>query len=51
MGAYVRWDRIERALREQRQLPTSPMPRLIVFGVALVISAGAALIYLAENGR
>ena len=29
VGAYVRWDGIERALREQRQLPTDPLPRLL----------------------
>ncbi len=51
VGSYVRWERIERALREQRQLPTSPMPRLIVFGVSVVIAAGATLIYLAQTGR
>lgn len=51
VGAYVRWDGIERALREQRQLPTDPLPRLLVLGVAIVISAGAALILLAETSR
>ena len=51
VGAYVRWDGIERALREQRQLPTDPLPRLLGLGVAIVISAGAALIFLAETGR
>jgi len=51
VGAYVRWDGIERALREQRKLPTDPLPRILVFGVAIVISAGAALIFLAETGH
>jgi putative membrane protein len=47
-GAYVRWDRAERALRENRSLPTDPLPMLIVIGVAMITAAAAALIYLAE---
>ena len=50
-GAYLRWDRAERALRENRPLPTDPMPNIIVIGVALVTVAAAALIYLAEVHR
>lgn len=49
VGAYVRWDGIERALRENRRLPTDPLPRLIVLGLAMIISAAAALIFLAEG--
>jgi putative membrane protein len=48
VGAYIRWDGIERALRENRRLPTDPLPRLMVLGLALIISAAAALIFLAE---
>jgi putative membrane protein len=48
VGAYIRWERTERALRENRQLPTDPLPRLMVLGLALIISAAAALIFLAE---
>ncbi len=51
IGAYVRWDRTERALRENRSLPTDPMPRIIVAGVAIVVAAAAVLIFLAETGR
>ncbi len=51
VGAYVRWDRTERALREKRSLPTDPLPRLMVAGVAIVIAGAAALIFLAETGR
>lgn len=51
VGAYVRWDRTERALRENRSLPTDPMPRIIVAGVAIVVAAAAVLIFLAETGR
>jgi putative membrane protein len=51
VGAYVRWDRTERALRENRSLPTDPMPRVIVAGVAIVVAAAAVLIFLAETGR
>ena len=50
-GAYVRWDRAERAMREKRPLPTDPLPRIIVSGAAIIIVAAAVLIYLAEFGR
>ncbi|WP_431232279.1 YidH family protein [Mycolicibacterium psychrotolerans] len=50
-GAYVRWDRAERAMREKRPLPTDPLPRIIVAGAAIIIVAAAVLIYLAEFGR
>jgi putative membrane protein len=51
VGAYVRWDRAERALRENRSLPTDPLPRVIVAGVAIIVVAAATLIFLAETGR
>ena len=51
VGAYVRWDRTERALRENRSLPSDPMPRIIVAGVAIVVAAAAVLIFLAETSR
>jgi putative membrane protein len=51
LGAYVRWDRTERALRENRPLPTDPMPRIIVSGAGIIIVAAAVLVYLAEFGR
>ncbi|SBS75978.1 conserved hypothetical protein; putative inner membrane protein [uncultured Mycobacterium sp.] len=51
VGAYLRWDRTERALREQRPLPTDPLPRIIVSGVGIVIAAAAVLVYLAEFGH
>lgn len=51
IGAYVRWDRAERALRENRSLPMDPFPRLVVTGVVLVIAGAAALVLLAETGR
>ncbi len=51
IGAYVRWDRAERALRESRSLPTDPLPRLIGAGVAIVVASAAILIFLAEAGR
>ncbi len=50
IGAYVRWDRTERALRENRSLPTYPLPQIMVAGVAIVIAAAAALVFLAEAG-
>ncbi|MCX2930186.1 DUF202 domain-containing protein [Mycobacterium sp. CVI_P3] len=51
VGAYARWDRTERALREERPLPIDRLPQLIVSGVAIIIVAAAVLIYLAEFGR
>ncbi len=50
VGAYVRWERAERALREQRSLPVDPLPRIIIAGVVIVTAAVAVLIYLAEAG-
>ncbi|MCB1286297.1 DUF202 domain-containing protein [Mycolicibacterium sp.] len=50
VGAYVRWDRAERALRENRPLPIDPLPLLLMIGVAVITAAAAVLIYLAEAG-
>ncbi|MCV7354399.1 DUF202 domain-containing protein [Mycolicibacterium fluoranthenivorans] len=50
IGAYVRWDRTERALRENRSLPTDPLPKIMVAGVAIIIAGAAAMIFLAETG-
>ena len=46
VGAYWRWDRAERAMREQRPLPYDPLPRLLIAGLAIVIIAAAVLVYL-----
>ena len=51
LGAYVRWDRAERALRENRSLPNDPLPRITVAGVTIVAAAAAVLVFLAETGR
>ena len=48
IGAYVRWDNTERALREERSLPDDPLPRIIVSGVGIIVIAAAVLVYLAE---
>lgn len=48
VGAYARWDRAERALRERRPLPVDPLPRLVIAGVTIITAAVAVLIYLAE---
>lgn len=50
LGAYARWERTERALREQRPLPMDPLPRIIIAGTAIITAAAGALIYLAEAG-
>ena len=46
VGAYWRWDRAERAMREQRPLPYDPLPRLLIAGLAIVIIAASVLVYL-----
>ncbi len=51
LGAYQRWERAERALRENRPLPTDPMPRILVSGLGIIMVAAAALIFLAEIGH
>ncbi|WP_445161679.1 YidH family protein [Mycobacterium sp. Dal123C01] len=51
VGAYGRWDRAERALRENRSLPTDPLPRLVVVGVTIIAAAAALLIIVAETAK
>jgi inner membrane protein YidH len=51
VGAYGRWDRAERALRENRSLPTDPLPRLVVVGVTIIAVAAALLIIVAETAK
>ena len=48
-GAYVRWDRAERALREGRTLPVGMLPRLVVAGLVVVI-AGVFVVLILEAG-
>ena len=49
VGAYLRWDRAERALREGRSLPVDPLPRLLVAGLLVVVVAVAVLVVLAAT--
>jgi putative membrane protein len=49
-GAYVRWDRAERALREGRPLPVGLLPRLLVVGLLIVVVVVAVLVVLIETG-
>jgi putative membrane protein len=49
-GAYVRWERAERALRMNRPLPMGLLPRLVVSGLVIVILGVAVLVILAEIG-
>lgn len=51
VGAYVRWDRAERALRENRSLPTDPLPRLVVAGLVITVAGVVLLVILAETGH
>lgn len=45
-GSYVRWERAERALRENRSLPIGVLPRLIVTGLVTVFVGVAVLVGL-----
>lgn len=49
-GAFVRWDRAERALREGRPLPVGLLPRLLVGGLLIVVVMVAVLVVLIETG-
>lgn len=49
-GAYVRWDRAERALREGRPLPVGLLPRVLVGGLLIVVVVVAVLVVLIETG-
>ena len=51
VGAYGRWERAERALRENRSLPMGVLPRLVIAGIVLVIAGAAVMVFLAETGR
>lgn len=50
VGAYFRWDRAERALREGRALPVGLLPRLVVSGLAIVVAGVVLLVVLVEVG-
>lgn len=50
VGAYARWERAERALREGASLPVGLLPRLIVTGLVIVIAASAVLLLFVEAG-
>lgn len=49
VGAYVRWDGAERALRENRSLPNGLLPRLVVAGLLVVALGVAVLVVLLET--
>ena len=49
-GAYLRWDRAERALREGRPLPVGVLPRILVGGLLVVVLAVATLVVVAGAG-
>jgi len=51
IGAYGRWERAERALRENRSLPMGVLPRLVIAGIVLIIAGAAVMVFLAETGR
>ena len=47
-GAYVRWYRAERALREERSLLATGLPRVVAAGLVVVVLGAAALVLLGE---
>ncbi len=52
LGAYLRWDRAERALRENRPLTIGLLPRLLVGGLLVVVLGVSVLaILFAASGR
>lgn len=52
LGAYLRWDRAERALRENRSLPIGLLPRLVVGGLLVVVLGVAVPASMVEtSGR
>ncbi|MGE3284469.1 MAG: YidH family protein [Pseudonocardia sp.] len=50
IGAYTRWDRAERALREDRPLTHGILPRVIATLVSMVVVAAALLTALPAHG-
>jgi putative membrane protein len=51
LGAYRRWDRAERALRQDQSLPIGSLPRIVAGGVAVVILGAFLLVLLAGIDR
>lgn len=51
LGAYRRWDRAERALRQDRSLPTGSLPRIVAGGVSVVILGAFLLVLLSGISR
>lgn len=47
-GAYVRWYRAEKALREDRSLLATGLPRVLAAGLVVVVLGAAALVLLGE---
>jgi putative membrane protein len=47
-GAYVRWYRAERALREDRSLLATGLPRVVAAGLVVVVLGAGALVLLGE---
>jgi putative membrane protein len=50
LGAYRRWERAERALRQEESLPVGVLPRIAAAGITLVI-VGAGLLVLLGGAR
>jgi inner membrane protein YidH len=50
VGAYLRWDRAERALRENRPLPIGVLPGLVAAGVTVIVVGIAVLVVLVAGG-
>ncbi len=50
IGAYLRWDRAERALRENRPLPIGLLPGLVAAGTTVIVIGIAVLVLLLDAG-
>jgi putative membrane protein len=51
VGAFVRWDRAERAMRENESLPVGVLPRLVVTGLVVVLVGVCVLVVLLLGAR
>ena len=51
VGAYLRWDSTERALRENRSLPFGLLPRIVAGGVLVVVLGATVLVVLLETSH
>jgi putative membrane protein len=51
VGAYLRWEGAERALREGRSLPVGLLPRLVVSGLVVAMIGIGVLVLVGTGAR